>query len=147
MRYCLESARVIAQTLPDVATVQMAGTDSKFYTFTPFACPIMLAGYTFLMLRHKADTCGSPAEPGHGNRELRGECDRGAASCMDVLDGFSQAWLHLGDAASELTSLSSNFPSHYVLEEAAANFCCSAYERSSEISLNFAPEQVTLFGK
>lgn len=82
----------------------MAGTDSKFYTFTPFACPIMLAGYTFLMLRHKADTHASPTEIEAGHCSLLSECERGAASCMEVLDGFSQAWMHLEDAASELLS-------------------------------------------
>ncbi|KAH8749217.1 hypothetical protein F5883DRAFT_232412 [Diaporthe sp. PMI_573] len=102
MRYCLESARVILQILPDLATVQMPGTDSKFYTFTPFACPIVLAGYTFLMLGHKVGTRRSPMGPEPGNRDLPGECERGAESCMEVLDGFSRAWMHLGDAAMHM---------------------------------------------
>lgn len=102
MCYCLESAGVILQTLPDLSQVHMAGTESKFYTFTPFACPIMLAGYTFLMLRQKAENYGSPTGIKAGKSSLLSECERGAASCMEVLDGFSQAWMHLEDAASKL---------------------------------------------
>lgn len=102
MRCCLESASVILQTLPNLATVQMADAGSKFYSFTPFACSIMLAGYTFLMLRHKADACGMPTEHGFIERDLPSQCERGAASCMELLDGFSRVWMHLGDAASEL---------------------------------------------
>lgn len=104
MRCCLESAGVILQILPDLSQVHMAGTDSKFYTFTPFACPIMLAGYTFLMLRHKAENHGPPTGIEAGKRSRLSECERGAASCMEVLDGFSQAWMHLEDAASKLMS-------------------------------------------
>lgn len=82
----------------------MAGNNSKFYTFTPFACPIILAGYTFLMLRQKVENYRSPAELEPGSHSLLSECEHGAASCMEVLDGFSQAWMHLEDAASELMS-------------------------------------------
>lgn len=103
-RYCLESAGVILQTLPDLPQVHIAGADSRFYSFTPFACPIILAGYTFLMLRQKAGSYASPTEFGHGSRSLLDECQRGAASCMEVLDGFAQVWMHLEDAASGLTS-------------------------------------------
>lgn len=103
MRYCLESAHMIQKTLPDLITVQTAGTDSKSYTFTPFACSIVLAGYTFLMLRHKADTYGPSTEPEPGDRDVPTEFGSEAVSCMEVLDGFSRAWMHLGDAASELT--------------------------------------------
>lgn len=104
MRYCLESASAIVEILPDLATVQMADAGSKLYTFTPFACSIMLAGYTFLMFRHKADACRMPTEYGSVGRDLPGECERGAASCMEVLEGFSRVWMHLSDAASELIS-------------------------------------------
>lgn len=79
----------------------MADADSKFYTFTPFACSIMLAGYTFLMLRHKANACGTPEEPGSPSHYLPMQCEQGAASCMEVLDGFSRVWMHLSDAASK----------------------------------------------
>lgn len=106
MRYCLESAGVILQTLPDLPQVHMAGAGSKFYSFTPFACPIILAGYTFLMLRQKIENCASPVELENGSRSLLDECERGAASCMEVLDGFAQAWMHLEDAASELMNSS-----------------------------------------
>lgn len=106
MQYCLESAHVISRTLPGLATIQIPGTDSRFYTFTPFACPIVLAGYTFLMLRGKAETLISSAEPGPADRGIQNQCERGAASCMEVLDGFSQAWIHLSDAASEFLSSS-----------------------------------------
>lgn len=98
---CLESAGVILRTLPDLSQVHIAGNNSKFYTFTPFACPIILAGYTFLMLRQKVESYESPT----GSRDLLSECEHGAASCMEVLDGFSQAWMHLEDAAGELMSL------------------------------------------
>lgn len=104
MRYCLESAGVILQTLPDLPQVQVAGADSKFYSFTPFACPIILAGYTFLMLRQKAESYASPTGFEHGSHSLLNECERGAASCIEVLDGFAQVWMHLEDAASGLTS-------------------------------------------
>lgn len=103
-RYCLESAGVILQTLPDLPQVHMAGADSKLYSFTPFACPIILAGYTFLMLRQKAENYASPTEFEHGSRSLLNECERSAASCIEVLDGFARVWMHLEDAASELTS-------------------------------------------
>ncbi|KAI7781489.1 hypothetical protein LA080_014665 [Diaporthe eres] len=102
LRYCLESAGVNLQTLPDLSQVNMAGTDYKFYTFTPFACPIILAGYTFLMLRQKVDNYGSPTEYEPGSRSLLSECEHGAASCVEVLDGFSQAWIHLEDAAMHM---------------------------------------------
>lgn len=134
MRYCLESAGMILQILPDLSQVHMAGTDSKFYTFTPFACPIMLAGYTFLMLRHKAENYGPPTGIKAGKRSLLSECERGAASCMEVLDGFSQAWMHLEDAASKLMGFClSRLPTS--LHGRAANFWCRAYERKCQMSL------------
>lgn len=134
MRYCLESAAMILQILPDLSQVHMAGTDSKFYTFTPFACPIMLAGYTFLMLRHKAENYGSPMGIEAEKNSLLSECERGAASCMEVLDGFSQAWMHLEDAASKLMGFClSRFPTSS--HSRAANFWCRAYERKCEMSL------------
>lgn len=140
MRYCLESAGMILQTLPDLSQVHMAGTESKFYTFTPFACPIMLAGYTFLMLRQKAENYGPPTGIEAGKNSLLSECERGAASCMEVLDGFSQAWMHLEDAASKLMGFClSRFPSPPY--NRTANFCCRAYERKCEMSLVFAAIQ------
>lgn len=110
LRYCLESAGVILRTLPDLSQVNMAGTDYKFYTFTPFACPIILAGYTFLMLREKVENYGSSTAIQPGSRSLLSECELGAASCMEILDGFSQAWMHLEDAASGLNPSSSILP-------------------------------------
>lgn len=95
---------MILQTLPDLSQVHMAGTDYKFYTFTPFACPIILAGYTFLMLHQKVENYRSPTALEPGSRSLPSECELGSASCIEVLNGFSQAWMHLEDAASKLMS-------------------------------------------
>lgn len=143
MRYCLESAGVILQILPDLSQVHMAGTNSKFYTFTPFACPIMLAGYTFLMLRHKAENYGPPTGIEVGKSSVLSECERGAASCMEVLDGFSQAWMHLEDAASKLMGFYlSSFPTSS--HGRTANFWFRAYERKREMSLVSAAVQSRL---
>lgn len=103
-RYCLESADVILQTLQSLPTVVITGFDTKFYTFTPFACSILLAGYTFLMLSHKSGMKDMPSMPDSEGSALLSSRDHGAASCMEVLDGFSRTWMHLQDAASELMS-------------------------------------------